>query len=339
MSESATPQYAATLLHDAGVQVVRLANPSAGVSVSIAPRVGNLAFEFLVGGKNAFWFPFDSIADLAAEPQLCGNPFLSPWANRLDEHAFYAGDAQYHLNPGLGTYARDPNGLPIHGTLLFCPHWRVSELEADSRAATVTSFLDVSRHPELMAQFPFAHSIEMTYRLSGTCLEVETEIFNSSCKPLPLSVGFHPYFQLHDSPRDSWRLRLAARDVWELNEQFVPTAVTKPVAEEFPGADNLALRGRFLDHVFSDLDRDEDGWARFRLQGESETLSVAYGPQYPVAVVYAPNGDGQSFVCFEPMTGVTNAFNLAHRGLYDALPWIQPDATWHGRYRIEVDGF
>ena len=85
--------------------------------------------------------------------------------------------------------------------------------------------------------------------------------------------------------------------------------------------------------------RDEDGWARFRVQGESEAISVAYGPQYPVAVVYAPTGDGQSFVCFEPMTGVTNAFNLAHRGLYDALPWIQPDRAWNGRYRIEVEGF
>lgn len=339
MSDSATPHYAATLLHEAGVQVVRLQNPSAGVSVSIAPRIGNVAFEFLIGGKNAFWFPFDSVADFAAAPQLCGNPFLSPWANRLDEHAFYAGDAKYHLNPGLGTYERDPNGLPIHGTLLFCPHWRVSELEADGRSASVTSFLDVSRHPELMAQFPFAHSIEMTYRLSGTCLEVETEIFNASCKPLPLSVGFHPYFQAHDSPRDSWSLRLAAKDMWELNERFVPTAVTKPVAVEFPDADNLALRGRFLDHVFSELERDDDGWARFRLHGKSETISVAYGPQYPVAVVYAPTGAGQSFVCFEPMTGVTNAFNLAHRGLYDSLPWIQPDQAWNGRYRIEVDGF
>lgn len=339
MSDSATPRYAATVLHDAGVQVVRLADRAAGVSVSIAPRIGNIAFEFQIGGKNAFWFPFDSVGDFAAEPRLCGNPFLSPWANRLDEHAFYAGDAKYHLNPGLGTYERDPNGLPIHGTLLFCPHWRVSELEADGTAAAVTSFLDVSGHPELMAQFPFAHSIEMTYRLSGTCLEVETEIFNASHKPLPLSVGFHPYFELHDSPRDAWRLRLAAKDVWELNEKFVPTAMTKPVAEEFPGADNLALRGHFLDHVFSDLERDGDGWARFRLQGGSETISVAYGPQYPVAVVYAPTGDGQSFVCFEPMTGVTNAFNLAHRGLYDGLPWIQPDQTWNGRYRIEVDGF
>lgn len=339
MSASATPQHTATLLHDSGVQVVRLANPSAGVSVSIAPRIGNIAFEFLVGGKNAFWFPFDSVADFAAKPELCGNPFLSPWANRLDEHAFYVGDAKYHLNPDLGTYALDPNGLPIHGTLLYCPHWRVSELEADGGAATVTSFLDVSRHPELMTHFPFAHSIEMTYRLSGTCLEVKTEIFNASREALPLSVGYHPYFQLHDSPRDAWTMRIAANEVWELNEKFVPTAVTKPVSEELYGSESLPLRGHFLDHVFSDLIRDDDGWARFRLQGARESITVAYGQQYPVAVVYAPTGDGQAFVCFEPMTGVTNAFNLAHRGQYDNLPWVQPNQAWNAKYRIEVEGF
>jgi aldose 1-epimerase len=43
-------------------------------------------------------------------------------------------------------------------------------------------------------------------------------------------------------------------------------------------------------------------------------------------VVYAPKG--QDFICFEPMAAITNAFNLAHAGLYKELQSIPPAATW-----------
>jgi aldose 1-epimerase len=43
-------------------------------------------------------------------------------------------------------------------------------------------------------------------------------------------------------------------------------------------------------------------------------------------VVYAPKG--QEFICFEPMAAITNAFNLAHAGLYKELQSIPPGASW-----------
>ena len=51
----------------------------------------------------------------------------------------------------------------------------------------------------------------MTYRLSDGTLEVETTIANMSAEPMPVSIGFHPYFQLTDSPRDEWTISLGAR--------------------------------------------------------------------------------------------------------------------------------
>ena len=339
MNGSGSSAYTASRQRVAGGDVVRLANRDAGATVSIAPGIGNLAYEFLVNGKNAFWFPYDSIGALAASPALCGNPFLAPWANRLDEHAFFAHDTKFPLNRDLGNYLRDPNDLPIHGLLLYSDRWHVDEVQADAAAAWVTSSLDFSRYPELMAQFPFAHSIEMTYRLSGTCLETRTAIRNDCAEAMPLSLGFHPYFQLHDSPRDAWTIRVAADSVWQLDDRFTPTGIKEPVAMRFPDARSMTLKGHFLDHVFGDLRRDADGLARFRLEGRRERLTVAYGQQFPVSVIYAPTGDGQSFVCFEPMTGITNAFNLAHRGVYGELPWIPAGGRWQEEYRIEVEGF
>ena len=338
MRMPANATYEARLAQIDGVEVVKLSGPS-GVWVSIAPRLGNNAFEFVVNGKNSFWFPYSSVGDFAAAPDLCGNPFLAPWANRLDEDAFYAGGIRYELNRGLDNYLRDQDGQPIHGLLLFADEWEVAEVRAGAESASVTSRLDFSRYPRLMAQFPFAHCIAMTYRLSGTSLHVRTVVENTGAEPMPVSVGFHPYFQLHDSARDSWNVRIAARSVWDLNERFTPSGTQSPIESNLPIDGELPLRGQFLYHVFGDLERDRDGWARFRVRGARERLSVAYGPGYSTAVVYAPTGEGQSFICFEPMSGITNAFNLAHRGRYKELPEIRPGGSWQGTYRIEVEEF
>lgn len=332
------PSYSACVTRIDGVDVVRLSGAS-GTSVSIAPKVGNTAYEFLVNGKNAFWFPFQSVGEFARRPDLCGNPFLAPWANRLDEDAFYANGIRYELNRSIDNYLRDPLGQPIHGLLLFANQWEVADLRAGSDSARATSRLDFTRHPALMAQFPFAHRIEMTYVLEDRTLETRIAVSNEGGEAMPLSVGFHPYFQLHDSQRDDWRVRLAADAVWDLSDRFIPTGRTSAITTTFPRAADLPLRDQFLDHVFDGLRRDEDGWARFHVRGVRERVCVEYGPGFPVAVVYAPAGEGQSFVCFEPMSGITNAFNLAHRGTYSRLPTVDPGCTWRARFRISVQGF
>jgi galactose mutarotase-like enzyme len=48
---------------------------------------------------------------------------------------------------------------------------------------------------DLLAQFPFAHTIEMTHRLAGGALEVETMARNESIGSMPVAMGFHPYFR------------------------------------------------------------------------------------------------------------------------------------------------
>ena len=91
---------------------------------------------------------------------------------------------------------------------LFAP---VSELKADDKAAWVTSRLEFYREPSWMAQFPFAHTIEMTYRLANGILEVSLQLHNLSSEPMPVSIGSHPYFQLTDSPRGDWTISVGAQ--------------------------------------------------------------------------------------------------------------------------------
>src|SRR4051812_39059379 len=76
-------------------KVVRLEDAEAQTVISILPSAGNVTFEMIVKGQNILRWPFASVAEFKARPAQGGIPFLAPWANRLDEPAFYANGRKY----------------------------------------------------------------------------------------------------------------------------------------------------------------------------------------------------------------------------------------------------
>ena len=330
---SPAANYSAAKSSDHGIEIVRLADAAHQTEVAIVPSVGNMAYEMKVKGQNILFGPFQNVSELKAKPTLAGVPFLAPWANRLDQEAYWVNGRKYQLNPGLANLRYDGNHKPIHGLLAFRSEWQVTKLEADERSARVTSRLEFTRYPDLMAQFPFAHTLEMTYRLQNGTLEVETAMHNDATEPIPVAVGYHPYFQLHDAPRDEWQVHLAAREQYVLSDLLIPTGARHPHGFKDP----QPLGGTQLDTVFGGLVRSEDGRAHFSVSGKRQKISVIYGPKYTVAVVYAP--PGRHFICFEPMAAPTNAFNLAQSGAYRELQTVAPGREWRESFWIQPEGF
>lgn len=316
------------------IEVIRLADASRRIEVLIAPSIGNNAYSIKAGGKEILWSPYRTLAELKAKPAMAGNPFLAPWANRIDQDAYFANGKKYLLNPELKNFRYDANRKPIHGLLVYASQWRVVSLKAGSGGAELTSRLEFWREPDWMAQFPFAHNIETTHRLKDGALEIETALENISSRPMPLSVGYHTYYQAPDAPRDDWKVTLLpARDHVILNGLLIPTGERKPVSLPSP----VALGDVKLDDLFTNLVRDKAGRSEFRVQGKKQAISVIFGPKYLVAVIYAP--PGRDFICFEPMTAITNAFNLAHAGSYGELQSVAPGQTWRESFWIKPEGF
>jgi aldose 1-epimerase len=329
--------------------IVRLSDRTSDVVVSIMPAVGNIAFEMQVKGHNVLRFPHTSLADFRARPNATGIPFMGPWANRLDEQAFYANGQRYAFDMSLGNVR---GAIPIHGFLTTTDRWQVTELRSTGEAAWVTSRLEFFRQPAWMKQWPFAHVIEMTYRLADGSVEVATEITNTSAEPMPVAIGFHPYFQLTDAPRDEWTISVGARTRWVLDANKVPTGETVPIEQLFPNRSAAPLRDYNLDDVFSDLVRDAGGRATMSVWGRKQRLDVVVGPGYRSVVVWAPSPSGagrggqgasppaeRNFICFEPMASITNALNMAHRGTYKELQTIVPGQKWRERFWIKLSGF
>lgn len=327
----AATKYSAVRVITDRIEEVVLRDEARQQEVRIVPSLGNNSHSYKIKGEEIFWSPYKTLAEMKAKPANLGNPFLAPWANRIDGLVYFANGQKYHLNPELGNVRLDGAKQPIHGLLMYAP-WKVVRVEANDQSAWVTSRLEFWREPAWMAQFPFAHNLEMTYRLSNGELEVVTTVENLASQPMPLSLGYHPYFQVNDLPRDQWQVHLPVKSKVLLSPTLTPTGEKQATSFGSP----LGLAGVALDDVYTDLSADAQGRAEFWVMGKQQKVSVVYGAKYPVAVVYAPPGRG--FICFEPMTGVTNAFNLGEQGKFP-LQSVPAGGSWRESFWIRPSGF
>jgi aldose 1-epimerase len=82
---AAQPRYSAKQTGD----IVQLRDTKTDTTVSVMTSVSN-AYEMVVKGQDLIRMTFATVDDFRARPGLNGIPLLAPFANRLDEPAFYA---------------------------------------------------------------------------------------------------------------------------------------------------------------------------------------------------------------------------------------------------------
>src|SRR3954465_11875979 len=265
-------------------EVVELVDTNAQMNVSVIWSMSN-AWRVQVKGKDLVRASA-SVADFQARPGLNGVPLLAPFANRLDETAFYANGRKYNFDLELGN-VRGP--IPSTGYVNGSKAWQLVEAKADQQSAWVTCRLDFYKIPLFMAQFPFAHTITMTYRVSEGALEVHTRLDNLSTEAMPVAIGFHPIFELPDGNRDDWTVSLDAKTHWIEIPQRLPTGQTQPI-ENFFGPDRTAIQLKkyaLVDDVFTDLIRDANGRATMKLMYSGKELDVMLGPKYKTVLAWS----------------------------------------------------
>ena len=396
---SATPAAAQRYTARQDGDVVELADTTAQMNVSVVWSMSN-AWRIQVKGKDLVR-PSATLADFQARPGLNGMPLLAPFANRLEETAFYANGKKYNFELELGN-VRGP--IPGTGFVNGTKTWELVEFKADGRSAWVTCKLDFYKNAQFMKQFPFAHTITMTYRVADGTLEVRTRLDNLSNEPMPVVIGYHPIFELPDGNRNDWSVSADAKTHWIEIPQRLPTGETQPI-EKFFGADRTAIQlGKYalIDDVFTDLVRDANGRATMKLMYNGKELHTILGPKYKTVLMWStplggggggrgggagrggqgqgapaagggrpadpapaasgpfpvdpaqgvkvappavPTPDGASppttrgFIAFEPMVAITNALNLAHKGVYKELQSIPPGGSWEESFWVTTKGY
>ena len=372
--------------------LVALEDTSAQMKVEVVTTMGK-AWKIQVNGQNLVRTSA-SLESFLQNSGLNGMPLLAPFANRLDETAFYANGKKYNFDLELGN-VRGP--IPATGYVNGSKAWQLVEYKADGKSAWVTCRLDFYKIPVFMKQFPFAHIITLTYRVADGALEIRTRLDNLSNEPMPAVIGFHPIYELPDGNRDDWMVSVDAKTHWIEIPQRLPTGETQPI-ENFFSADkdhtkihlkNYAL----IDDVFSDLIRDANGRATVRLMYNGKELDEILGPKFKTVLLWSTplsagnagsggrgNGGGgrgnggaapttsgpfpvdpgqgvrtapsavpsaesaappitKGFIAFEPMVAITDALNLAQKGIYKELQSIPVGGSWEESFWITTKGY
>lgn len=280
-------------------EIINLDNGS--ITAKIVVTIGNTLISLRNDQEEKFYFPY-TLGTYKSNTKLAGNPFMHPWANRLEGDYIYIQNRKHAFPEELKSLLyRDGNGLPLHGLLLKSNKWVTIEKTNTSHTAAFDF-----KEADLLAIFPYRHTIQIRHTLTENGIYIETTLFNQDNKPMPVSFGFHPYFLINPARRADYQLTIPAEDVIEVNEVMIPSGKVLPKSErwDFSG-DKVLLKGAAFDDGFQRLKRNERDKVVFALN----ELQVEMDGNYPFSQIYAPENRDKPYVCIEPMTAATNALN------------------------------
>ena len=140
-------------------------------ALTVTPEKGGMATSFTRNGEEYLWLR-DKNFESTDRPR-CGVPILFPSCGKPDGGVHLFDGAAYPME--------------VHGFADLLP-WQVKTAADDA--------IELTLAPNGLTKFvyPFDFLLTMRYTLAGPRAELALTVENTGTKPLPFSVGFHPYF-------------------------------------------------------------------------------------------------------------------------------------------------
>jgi galactose mutarotase-like enzyme len=154
------------------MQRIAIQNEAGDITAEILPDYGGMVAKLAIGGENVLYLDESCLAD--SPVSAGGIPVLFPFAGRVKDDRYTLGGKEYHM--------------PMHGVVKNRPF---AVKQQSAHAVTVWVKADEALRDR---NYPFDHTLELEYRLSGDALQIATRIENRSQQPMPHTLGFHPYF-------------------------------------------------------------------------------------------------------------------------------------------------
>ena len=279
-----------------------------GMELDLAPEIGGAVTRFAFAGadvlrstpKGAF-----TVGDASSFA-------LVPYANRIENGVLHFQGREHRLQRTF-----KDNHHALHGDG-WVTAWRVASLSRDQ--ATLA-------YDHAAADWPWTYSAEQVFALADGGLNIRLTLRNRDVKPMPASLGFHPYF-----PRlASTRLTASVTGMWKSDETELP-------AEHVTGSPLLDLaRGAPLDKAPS-VNNCYTGWrspARIDQPDNGLTISLEASPECTFLHIYTPVG--QSFFAVEPVSAMPNAFNRPEPANVTGMRTLGPGESFSIEMRVAVN--
>ena len=258
----------------------------------VIPERGALVSRFSVGGEDILFLDPATLSD-PTKSLRGGIPVLFPMAGQLPENRYQVDGRDYEMGR--------------HGFARHRP-WSVVERGANGLSMELASDADT------LAQFPWKFRCTFEVALDPHRLRLTWTTRNLDSRPLPLHVGFHPYFFVPD------KVKAAARV-----ETTATRAFNNQTGEQGPFT-GLPLTDPEVDlHL---LDHSEPGTVLHR-GPDLKPVKLGWSSEFTTLVVWTLGG--RDFVCVEPWTALGGALARGE-GLLD----VPPGEARTLRFTIEV---
>jgi galactose mutarotase-like enzyme len=204
--------------------VVRLRSRDA-LEATFAPQVGMTCCSLRHRGTELLGERF-GLAAYASGGVTMGMSLMHPWADRLSSWGYTACGATVHL-PVSRLLHTDRFGLPVNG-VQSCGHaWVLESTGAGPESAWLEATLPFDSHPRQLELFPFPHRLHLRAEVSGSSLEITTEIEATGSMPVPACFAYRLYVR-HERPRDATMVLPVRRRI-VTDERLLPTGATEPL--------------------------------------------------------------------------------------------------------------
>jgi len=308
-------------LQQNGWEEIVLRDEATGCKATIIPAAGAILNKLEVVHNGEVFNIIDGFKDADDWKTNVTNGFkgskLSPYVCRLNNSTYNWEGQQYKSDKFI------LNGHAIHGLLYDVPH----EVQIAEASAFMCECKLLYRYKGDHPGYPFAFDMNVRYRLEeANRLTIITTVHNRSGKTIPMSDGWHPYFQLGETI-DTATLQFNSKTQLEFDDNLVPTGKQIRNSKWFKG-DSLA--NVFLDNAFL-LNMDEP-MPHCTLKDDLLGLALHIYPErsYPYLQIYTP--PHRKSIAIENLSSAPDAFNNK-MGLIELGP--EDSQAFQTRYRIE----
>jgi len=283
-------------------------------------QLGNLSFSF--GG--AFLVPYPN--RIVGEPSPDGKSVVTQWRG----HTLALPANFPSKRPGGPTVA-------IHGLITQA---KVEDLQTQTTGdgQTVTGVIHAG---DFGGHWLSDTDLNLTIALTGDAVDATITAKNIGKEAEPMSIGWHPYFQIPSGHRPQTRVHIPAAMMAPVNNygDAFPTGQLKPVKGteyDYNAPGGVALDDHFLDDNFSHLQRTQ-GAADVKLIDPDSNYGLtvsALSPEIRTIQVYSPKP--ASFVAIEDQFNYVDPFGKQWKGMDTGMVTLRPgqSVTWKVRLAL-----
>ena len=284
-------------------------DPARSITVCIAPDLGSNMFRFQVGEYDIIHCELD----LLKRKAFTGNFVLWPLPNRIRDKRYIYHGQTYSLE-GLKRPSEDD--ILIHG-LVFDQQWQYEIPVIGQDFVSVTTYIDITPESPFYKQYPFDSRLSLNYALRKDGVSINYNVRNQGSKDMPFGFALHPYFSTL-SGKDNTLVSVPANSVMEADNKLLPTGRILPLDgimyAMFDLRQPVPIAHLKLDHVYTDLRRNESAIIEYKKQAMQLCISASSEFTHVVIFTPPPEADGP-FFCLENQTCSTDAINLHAQGL------------------------